>query len=53
MIQYGGMGYGLGCGKWVLGVKCGGLYGLCMPIIEVAFFEGKISEFFPIKQGVA
>ena len=47
------MGYGLRCGKWVLGVKCGGLHSLCMLTIGVAFLEGKTSEFFPINQGVA
>ena len=38
MMWSGGMGYGLGCGRWALGVRCGGL---CVPsilVIGAAFF---------------
>ena len=54
MTQYGGMGCGTKCGKWVSKVSCGGWLGLYMQIIEaVSFWKASLLNFFSINQGVA
>ena len=48
------MVYGLGCGNWVLGVRCGELLRRCMTLQRVLFYwRGKKSKPFDISQGVA
>ena len=41
MTQYGGMGCGTKCGKWVSKVSCGGWLGLYMQIIEAVYIFGR------------
>ena len=53
MTQYGGMGCGTKCGKWVSKVSCGGWLGLYMQIIEaVSFWKASLLNFFQLIKGL-